>query len=131
MYSVSFITFSLSYLYAAPLLRLARSIHALSLSLIPVFSLDHVHTLRTLIPQRCSPAHSFLRYFSFISLRALTRPHFHWFANFPTKSESSYLARKKKFYHSVSTCSSTSFPRAPSYTGCRSTAVGLPRFFLR
>lgn len=75
----------------------SRSLHScsLSLSLILAFSLDHVHTLRTLIPQRYSPARSFLQYFSFISLCALTRPHFHWFANFPTKSESSYLARKK------------------------------------
>lgn len=48
-------------------------------------------------------------FFVHLALRA-DLPAFSLVSHFPTKSESLYLAQKKKFYHSVSTCSSTSFP---------------------
>lgn len=97
IYSVSFISLPLTYSYAIPLLRLAPFMLSLflSLSFISAVSLDHVHTLRTLIPQRHSPARSFPRYFSFISLRALTRaisigsplPHQEWITLFSSEEK--------------------------------------------
>lgn len=54
--------------------------------------------------------------------------------HFPTKNESPYLAQKKKFYHSVSTCSSTSFSPSrcmPAVSEhCRRITVFLPSIIL-
>lgn len=106
MQCISFISLLLVYLYAAPLLRLAPFMP--SLSFILAVSLDHVHTLRTLIPKVFSSSLFPPLFFVHFTLLADSRA-FSLVLRFPTKSESPYLARKKKFYHSVSTCSSTSF----------------------
>lgn len=108
----------------------SRSIHALSL-IHPAVSLDHVHTLRTLIPKVFSSSLFPSLFFVHFTLLADSRT-FSLVRHFPTKSESPYLARKKKFYHSVSTCSSTSFSPSHSVV-CRllSITLGLLCFFLR
>lgn len=113
LYTVYRSSRSTSYTYTR--LRFYVSLHSssLSLSFILAVSLDHVHTLRALIPKVFSSSLLPSLFFVHFTLPADSRA-FSLVRRFPTKSESPYLARKKKFYHSVSTCSSTSF--SPSHS---------------